>query len=159
MSAGLLWRHQNRITILCMQQSRRSSPNRRSESNKEAPRTADLRRLMTDPNLRCQVLSAIIAGLPPLPDGTCISEIATDTADVILSTAAELAPRPKRPRGAQGWCSGPGVEAEMGAAWQHREEERRRLRTESHNSRFRTAVKMAGKKLWKARKPAVLSFF
>ena len=60
--------------------------------------------------------------LPPIPDGTCISDIATDMADVMLTAAAELVPRSKRPRGAQGWCAGPDVEAEMNAAWQQREE-------------------------------------
>ena len=77
---------------------------------------ADLRRLMTDPNLRCQVANAMVDALPPIPDGTCISDIATDMADVVLSTAAEMVPRSKRPRGAQDWCVGPGVEAEMNAA-------------------------------------------
>ena len=80
-------------------------------------------------------------------------------ADVMLSTAAELVPRSKRPRGAQGGCAGPGVEAEMNAAWQQREEARRHLRAEPHNSNLRKAVKMAGKKLRKVRKAAVLSFF
>ena len=35
--------------------------------------------------------------------------------DVMLSTTAELAPRSKHPRGAQGYCAGHGVEAEMNA--------------------------------------------
>ena len=52
----------------------------------------------------------------PIPDAPCISDVATDMADVMLSTAAELASRSKRPCGAQGWCAGPGVEAEMNAA-------------------------------------------
>ena len=47
----------------------------------------------------------------------------------------------------------------MNAAWQHREEARRHLRAEPHNSNFQKAVKMAGKKLRKVRKAAVLSFF
>ena len=72
-------------------------------------------------------------------------------ADVMLSTAAELVPR-----GAQGWCAGPGVEAEVKAAWQQREEARRHLRAGLHNSNLRKAVKMAGKNLWKVRKAAVL---
>ena len=101
----------------------------------------------------------MVDALPPIPDGTCISDIATDMADVMLSTAAELVPRSKRPRGAQGWCAGPGVEAEMNAAWQQREEARRHLRGEPHNSNLRKAVKMAGKNLRKVRKAAVLSFF
>ena len=71
---------------------------------------------MTDPNLRCQIANAMVAVLPPLPDCTGISDIATDMADVMLSTAAELAPRSKRARGAQGCCVGPRVEAEMNAA-------------------------------------------
>ena len=52
---------------------------------------------MADPNLRCQVANAMVAVLSPIPGDTCISDIATDVADVMLSTAAELAPRFKRP--------------------------------------------------------------
>ena len=47
----------------------------------------------------------------------------------------------------------------MNAAWQQREEASKHLRAEPHNSNLRKAVKMAGKKLWKVRKDAVLSFF
>ena len=114
---------------------------------------------MTGPNLRFQVANAMVDALPPIPDGTCISDIATDMADVMLSIAAELVPCSKRPRGAQGWCAGPGVEAEMNAAWQQREEARRHLRAEPYSSNLRKAVKIAGKNLWKVRKAAVLSFF
>ena len=71
---------------------------------------------MTDPNLRCRVANAMVDVRPPIPDGTYISDIATDMADAMLSTVVELVPRSKRPRGAQGWCAGPGVEAEMNAA-------------------------------------------
>ena len=138
----------------------RSAPDRRKRDiTKETPKLADLRRLMTDPNLRFQVANAIVDALPPIPDGTCISDIATDMVDVMLSTAAELVPRFKRPRGAQRWCAGPGGEAEMNAAWQQREEAGRHLRAEPHNSNLRKAVKMAGNNLRKVRKVAVLSFF
>ena len=71
---------------------------------------------MTDPNPRYQVANAMVDALPPIPDGTCIGDIATDKANVMFSTAAELVLRSKRPRGAQGWCVGPSVEAEMNAA-------------------------------------------
>ena len=139
---------------------RRSAPNRRKRnSTKKTPKLADNRRLMTDPNLRYQVTNTMVDALPPIPDGTCINDIATDTADVMLSTKAELVPRSKRPRGAQDWCAGRGVEAEMNAAWQQREETRRNLRAESYTSNLRKAVKMAGKNLRKVRKAAVLSFF
>ena len=139
---------------------RRSAPNRRKkDSIKETPKLADLRRLMTDPNLRCQVTNAMVDALPPIPDGTCFSDIAIDMAEVMFSTAAELVPRSKRPRGAQGWCTGPGVEADMKAAWQQREEARRHLLAEPHNSNLRKAVKRAGKNLRKVRKAAALSFF
>ena len=137
-----------------------SAPNRRKrDSTKETPKLADLRRLMTDPNLRYQVANAIVNALPPIPDGTCIGNIDTDMADVMLSTAGELVPRSERPRGAQGWCAMPGVEAEMNAAWQQREDARRHLRAEPHNSNLRKVVKIAGKNLRKVRKAAVLSFF
>ena len=65
---------------------------------------------MTDPNFQCQVANAMVDALPPIPDGICISDLATDMADVMLSTAAELVTRSKHPRGAQGWCARPGVE-------------------------------------------------
>ena len=100
----------------------------------------------------------MVDALPPIPDGTCISNIATDMADTMLSTAAELIPRSKRPRGAQGWCAGPGVEAEMNAAWQQREDARRHLRAEPYNSNLQKVVKMAEKQLRKVRKAVVLSF-
>ena len=158
MSAGPPWKHQNRITISCTKVSipRRSAPNRRKrDSTKETPKLADLRRLRTDPNLLSQVANAMVDALPPILDGTCIS----DMADVMLSTMFDLVPGSKRPRGAQGWCAGPGVEAEMNAVWQQREEARRHLRAEPHNSNLRKAVKMAGINLRKVRKASVLSFF
>ena len=125
---------------------RRSAPNRRKrDGTKETPKLADLRQLMTDPNLRCQVANAMVDALPPIPDGTCIGGIATDMADVMLSTAAKLVPRSKRPRGAPGWCAGPGVEVEVNAAWQQGEDARRHLRAEPHNSNLRKVVKMTGK--------------
>ena len=101
----------------------------------------------------------MVAVLPPIPDGTCISDIATDIADVMLSTAAELAPHSKRLRGAQGRCAGPGVEAEMNAALQQREEARRHLRAEPYNYNLRKAMRMARIFFRKVRKAAVLSFF
>ena len=97
---------------------------------------------MTDSNLRCQVANAMVDALPPIPDGTCIGDITTDIANVMLSIAAKLGPRYKGPRGVQGWCAGPGVEAEMNAAWQQREKARRHLRAERHNSNLRKAVEM-----------------
>ena len=139
---------------------RRSTPNwRKRDSTNETPKLADLRRLMTDPNLRCEVANAMVNAIPPIPNGTCISDIATGMANVMLSTAAELVPRSKRPRGAQGRCAGPGVEAEINAAWKKREEARRHLCAKPHSNDFPKAVKMAGKKLRKVRKAAVLSFF
>ena len=139
---------------------RRSAPNRRTrDSTKKSLKLADLRRLMTNPNLRCQVANATVDALPPIPDGPCIGDIANFMADVMLSTEAKLVPRSKRPCGAQGWCAGPGVEAEMNAAWQQREDARGHLRAEPHHINLRKVVKMAGKKLRKVRKAAVLSFF
>ena len=113
---------------------------------------------MADPNLRCQIENSMVAALSPMPDGTCISDIATDMADVMLSTAAELTPYSKHPRGAQGWCAGPRAEAEDHTSWQQREEARRHLRAEPHNSNLGKAVKIAGKNLWEACKAAVVSF-
>ena len=94
----------------------RSKQNRKKGESTKDPKTAHPRRLMADPNLRCQVTNTMVAALPPIHDGTCISSIATDMADAMLSTATDLAPRSKRPHGAQGWFAGPGMEAEMNTA-------------------------------------------
>ena len=59
----------------------------------------------------------MVATLPPISDGMCISGIATNMADVMFSTAADLASSSKPPRGAQGWCAGPGVEARINVPW------------------------------------------
>ena len=64
----------------------RSAPNRRRrESTTATRRTADLQRLMADPNLRRHVANATSAALSPIPNGTCIGDIAADMADVMLS--------------------------------------------------------------------------
>ena len=47
----------------------------------------------------------------------------------------------------------------MDAAWQQKEEARMNLRAEPHDSDLRKAVKMAGRKIRKVRKAAVLSLF
>ena len=87
---------------------RRPAPNRRKrDRTKETPKLADLRRLMTEPNLRFQASNAMVDALPPILDGTCISDIATDMAEVMLPTAADLVPLSERPRGVQGRCAGP----------------------------------------------------
>ena len=90
----------------------------------------------------------------PIPNGTCISGIAADMADLMLSISAEIAPHSKRPRGPQGWCADPGVQA-----WQHREEVRKSLWASPNNDLLRKAVQKAGMNLGKIRKAALLSFF
>ena len=45
---------------------------------------------MADPNLRCQVANAMVAALLPILDDPCISNIAIDMADVMLSNLKQL---------------------------------------------------------------------
>ena len=125
----------------------------RRESTTATPKTADLQRLMADPNLRSHVANATSVALPPIPNGTCIGDIAAYMTDGMLSIATELAPRSKRPRGAQCWCGYPAVQAEMNAAWQQREEARRSLREDPNNGILRKAVKTAGTNLEKFARP------
>ena len=80
----------------------RSTPNRgKRDSTKETSKLANLRRLMTGPNLQSQLANAMVDTLSPILDGICISDIATDMANVMFSTAAGLVPRSKHPRGAK----------------------------------------------------------
>ena len=120
---------------------------------------ADLQRLRTEPNRRCQVPNTMRATLPLILNDTCISDIATKMADVMFPTAVELAPRSKRPRGAQGWRAGPGGEVEKDEAWKQIKGARRRLRADPHSRNIRKTVEMAGKNLWKIREAAVLIVF
>ena len=102
---------------------------------------------MANPNLGCQFANAMVAAVPSIHDGTCISDVTIDTADVMFSTVVKLAPCSMRLRGAQDWCPGPGVEDEMNEAWQQREEARRRVRVESYNNNLQNDVKMTGANL------------
>ena len=77
--------------------------------------------------------------LAPTAVPTCISNMAV----VMLPTATELAPRSKRPCGAQGWCAGPRVKAEMNAVWQQGEEMKSCPRAEPNYSNLRKAVERA----------------
>ena len=45
---------------------------------------------MTDPNLRGQAAKAMVDALPPVPDGTCISDIPTDMAHGVLSSVSTI---------------------------------------------------------------------
>ena len=89
----------------------------------------------------------------------CISDIAADVADFMLSISAEIAPRSKCPRGPQGWCAGRGVPADMNKAWQQREEARKSLWASPNSDLLRKAIKTAGKNLEEVCKAAVLRFF
>ena len=114
---------------------------------------------MTDLNLRCQVANAMVDALHAISDGACISDIATDMADVMHYTAVKLVPCSKRPRGHRVGTRGP--------VWrlrrtQHGNRDRRRGGTyahKPHNSNLRNAVKMTGDNLRKVRKAVVLSLF
>ena len=149
------WDHNLVYVKVCI--PRRSAPNRRKrDSVKETPKLVDLRRLMTDPNLRCQVANAMIDALPPIPDGTCISDIATDMADVMLSTAAELGRALSAHAEHRVDARGP-VWNERSIATERGGEETPTRKTLQQQPT--KVVKMTGKNLWKVRKAAVLSFF
>ena len=59
---------------------RRSAPNRKKRGiTKLTPKLADIRRLMTDPNFRFQVVNAMVDALSPIPDGTYAQKPTTAT--------------------------------------------------------------------------------
>ena len=87
---------------------RRSAPNRRRrETTNATRRTTVLQRLMADPDLRHQVASAMNAALWPIPNGTCISDIAADMTDVMIYVSAEMAPQLLAPARATALVRGP----------------------------------------------------
>lgn len=68
---------------------------------------------MFDPGLRCQLASATSVALPFILNGSYISDVAADMADVMLSILAGPVSRSRCSRGPQCWCAGPGVQADM----------------------------------------------
>lgn len=94
--------------------------------------------------------------LPPIPSGTCIGDIATDMAVVLIPISAEMALRSKRLHGPQGWCANPGVQDDMKAAGKKRCEEKPLC--SPNNGILREGVKKANNNHVKVRKAAVLSF-
>ena len=105
LSAGPLWRHQNRITISCTQKSAsHADPHQTGEGRVKKERPSPAVDDLPEPSMPGCERNDCHTIIPPVPDdSTCISNICTDMPDVMLSTAAELAPRSKHPRGAQGW--------------------------------------------------------
>ena len=65
----------------------------------------------------------------------------------------------KHPRGEQGWCAGPEVEAKWNAACQQREEAMRHLLAKPLDKNLRKTVKKAGKTFRDVSKSAVMGFF
>ena len=107
------------ITLCTRKSASHIGPNlnwRIRKNDKKTGRTTDLRRLIADTNLRCEVANAISAAITQIPDGTLISDIVTDTPDFRVSILVKLTPHFKPPRGVHSWSTEPGIEAEMDTA-------------------------------------------
>ena len=132
--------------------------NRRLRVSAKPP--VDRRRLVTDPQLRQEVVTAVGRHLRANPPGDSnVNGVEAAFAAAIMRTAELVIPPQKRRRPGRGWSGDAQTEAElktatdaMYAAWQ-------RLKTGTRDAQLRRAVRKACNLLMRVRSAAVVHFF
>ena len=132
--------------------------NRRLRVSAKPP--VDRRRLVTDPQLRQEVATAVGRDLRANPPGDSnVDDVEAAFAAVIMRTAELVIPPQERRRPGRGWSGDAQTEAElqtatdaMHAAWQ-------RLKTDTRDAHLRRAVRKACNWLKRVRSAAVVRFF
>ena len=134
--------------------------NRRLRASAKPP--VDHRRLVTDPQLRQEVATAVGRHLRANPPGdSSVDDVEAAFAVVIMRTAELVIPPQERRRPGRGWSGDARTEAEllqaatddaMHTAWQ-------RLRMDTRDAQLRRAVRKACNWLKRVRSAAVVRFF
>ena len=131
--------------------------NRRLRVSAKPP--VDRRRLVTDPQLRQEVATAVGSHLRANPPGDSnVDDVEAAFAAAIMRTAELVIPPQERRRPGRGWSGDAQTEAElqtttdaMHAAWQ-------RLKTDTRDAQLRRAVRKACNWLKRVRSAAVIRF-
>ena len=132
--------------------------NRRLRVSAKPP--VDRRRLVTDPQLRQEVATAVGRHLRANPPGDSnVDDVEAAFAAVIMRTAGLVIPVQKRRRPGRGWSGDAQTKVELQtatdaihAAWQ-------RLKTDTRDAHLRKAVRKACNWLTRVRSAAVIRFF
>ena len=136
----------------------RFAPNRRMRTHAPTRRTADLERLMANPELRAMTAQAA-SPLNPLPTDATATAMAADLSTMLISAAANTAPRERKQHGSHGWCASAEAKAEIHTAWMARESARRASMSAPTDANLRKALKMTNNELRRVRTHAVERFF
>ena len=111
-------------------------------------RTADLERLMANPELRAMTPQAAYP-LNPLP--TDATAMAADLSTMLISAAANTVPRERKQRGSHGWCASAEAKAEIHTAWMAREFARRASMSAPTDANLKKALKKTNNELRRVR--------
>ena len=120
----------------------------------------DCRRLVTDPQLRQKVATAVGRQLRANPPGySSVDHVEAAFTAAIMRTAELVIPSQERRRPRRGWSGGARMEVELQAATNAVHAARQRLKRDTRDAQLRRAVRQACNWLKKVRSSAVLCFF
>ena len=132
--------------------------NRRLRASAKPP--VDRRRLVTDPQLRQEVATAVGRHLRANPPGdSSVDDVEAAFAAAIMRTAELIIPPQERRRPGRGWSGDARTEAELQAATDAMHTAWQRLRMDTRDAHLRRAVRKACNWLKRVRSAAVVRFF
>ena len=132
--------------------------NRRLKASAKPP--VDRRRLVTDPQLRQEVATAVGTHLRANPPGdSSVDDVEAAFAAAIMRTAELVIPPQERRRPGRGWSGDARTEAELQAATDAMHTAWQRLRMGTRDAQLRRAVRKACNWLKRVRSVAVVRFF
>ena len=132
--------------------------NRRLGASAKPP--VDRRRLVTDPQLRQEVATAVGRHLRSNPPGdSSVDDVEAAFATAIMRTAELVIPPQERRRSGRGWSGNARTEAELQAAIHAMYTAWQRLKMDTRDAQLRRAVRKACDWLKRVRSAAVVRFF
>ena len=132
--------------------------NRRLRASAKPP--VDRRRLVTDPQLRQEVATAVGRHRRANPPGDgSVDDVEAVFAAAIMRTAELVIPSQERRRPGRGWSGDARTEAELQAATDAKHAAWQRLKMDTRDTQLRRAVRKACNWLKRVRSAAVVSFF
>ena len=133
--------------------------NRRQRASAKKPQV-DRRRLVTDPQLRQEVATAVGRHLRANPPGnSSVDDVEAAFAAAIMRTAELVIPPQERRGPGRGWSGDARTEAELQAATDAMHTAWQRLRMDTRDAQLRRAVRKACNWLKRVRSAAVVRYF
>ena len=132
--------------------------NRRLRASAKSP--VGRRRLVTDPQLRQEVATAVGRHLRANPPGdSSVDDVEAAFAAAIMRTAELVIPRQERRRPGRGWSGDARTEAELQAASDAMHTAGQRLKMDTRNAQLRRVIRKACNWLKRVRSAAFVRFF